>query len=221
MDARGAERMSAMPVAPFLSEFGSPVAARRDARFVPLGRGGGAGNAMGADAEPDRIEAARASGFASGEAAAKAALETRLAEQREAHARELVAARQAWVSGEAQRLAERLAASLGDLEARLADAASRALAPVLRAEVARQAIADLSAELELLLAKEAGIAVTISGSEDLIEALRGRLADELAGKALSVTYQPSNAPDVRVVAGQTILETRLGAWAAKIREALA
>ena len=56
---------------------------------------------------------------------------------------------------------------------------------------------------------------------NLLEALRVRIADQLAGKAGSVGYRTSDRPDVRIVAGQTVLETRLGAWAAKIEEALA
>ena len=56
----------------------------------------------------------------------------------------------------------------------------------------------------------------MTGPEDLLQALRG----ELSGKAWAATYLPSGEPDVRITAGQTILETRLGAWAAKIEEAL-
>jgi hypothetical protein len=215
--------MSAMPVAPFLSEFGSaaPVIAPRDAGFAPLGRGPAADGATHAVVAAERLEAARASGFASGEAAAEAALEARLAEQHEAHARELAAARLAWATGEAQRLADALASGLRDLEARIADAAARALVPILRAEVGRQAVDALGAELGLLLGRDGGVNLDISGPEDLIEALRAHLADGSAGKAVRVTYRPGGGPDIRIAAGETILETRLGAWAAKIEEALA
>ncbi len=215
--------MSAMPVAPFLSEFGSAAPARRDAPFVPFGsRGRSCGQLRArAETEADRIEAARASGFASGEAAAKAVLEATVAGLGEEHARELAAAREAWVRGEADKLAHQLAAGLKDLETRIADATARVLAPLLQAEVARQAIADLNSELARLLANAADVSLSISGPEDLLEALRVRLADQLAGKTVSVDYRQSEEPDVRIVAGQTVLETRLGVWAAKIREALA
>ena len=56
----------------------------------------------------------------------------------------------------------------------------------------------------------------MTGPEDLLQALR----EQLSGKACAATYLPSGEPDVRITAGQTILETRLGAWAAKIQEAL-
>ena len=214
--------MSAMPVAPFLSEFGIVATPRRDAPFLPFGREGGAASpGIPAETEADRIEAARASGFASGEAAAKAVLAATVAGLGEEHARELAAAREAWASGEADKLAHQLAAGLEDLETRLADATARVLAPLLQAEVARQAIADLNSELARLLGNAADVSLSISGPEDLLEALRGRLADQLAGKTVSVDYRQSEEPDVRIVVGQTVLETRLGVWAAKIEEALA
>jgi hypothetical protein len=56
----------------------------------------------------------------------------------------------------------------------------------------------------------------VTGPEDLLQALR----DQLAGKACAATYLPNSRADVRITVGQTILETRLGAWAAKIQEAL-
>jgi hypothetical protein len=214
--------MSAMPVAPFLSEFGVAAPSHRGGVFVPFAaEERSAGNAVRGESEADRIEAARASGFADGEAAARAALETMLAGLRETHARELVAAREAWVRAEADELARQLASGLEDIEMRIADTTARVLAPLLRAEVAKQAIADLHCELSQLLASGTEVSLTISGPEDLLEALRGRLVDQLAGKAASVGYRTSDGPDVRVVAGQTVLETRLGAWAAKIEEALA
>jgi hypothetical protein len=214
--------MSAMPVAPFLSEFGIPATARRDSPFVPFAvEGGAASTGIPAETEADRIEAARASGFASGEASARAALAATVAGLGEEHARELADAREAWVSAEADKLAHQLAAGLNDLEVRLTDATARVLAPVLQAEVAGQAIADLSSELARLLANAADVSLSISGPEDLLEALRARLADQLAGKTVSVDYRQSEEPDVRIVAGQTVLETRLGVWAAKIGEALA
>jgi hypothetical protein len=214
--------MSAMPVAPFLSEFGGAAPAHRDALFAPFGsEAGAAGNPTRAGSAVDRIEAARASGFASGEAAARAALEAAVVGLGEQHARELAAAREAWVRGEADKLAHQLAARLEDLETRIADATARVLAPLLQAEVARQAIADLNSELARLLANAADVSVSISGPEDLLEALRVRLADQLAGKTVSVDYRQSEGTDVRIVAGQTVLESRLGVWAAKIREALA
>lgn len=194
--------MSAVPAASYLMDFAGD------------GRRHGGGPAGAADIAA-RIEVARAGGFESGKAAASATLQARLEEQRAAFAGQLAAERKAWVEEEAHQLAQRLAASFAELEARIAEATARVLEPVLRAELRRQAIADLRADLELLTA-DAGIAVSVAGSEDLLQALRGALS----GGGRAVTYVPNGEPDLRITAGQTILETRLAAWAAKIEEAV-
>jgi hypothetical protein len=214
--------MSAVPAASYLTEFASDREGSASPAFVPFGRRESVSrSAASAETAARTIEAARASGFASGEAAAKAVLEARHAEDRETWARKLEAERQAWVRAEGEMLAQRLAAGLAEIETRVAQATARVLEPFLRAELRRQVIADLQAQLETLLARDAGISVTIAGPADLLEQLRERLAGRLAGNAGEVTYLPNGEPDVRIIAGRTILETRLGAWAARIAEAVA
>jgi len=194
--------MSAVPAASYLTEFG------RDGE-APLRRRNGEDTSA-------RIDAAHASGFESGKAAAMAALEARLEGERASFAQQRASERQAWVAEEAEKLAQRLSAGLGELEARIAETTARVLEAFLRAELRRQVIAALRADLEALLSQESGISVSVTGPEDLLQALR----DQLSGKACAATYLPNGEPDVRITAGQTILETRLGAWAAKIGEAV-
>ena len=194
--------MSAFPAASYLTEFGRDGEAslrRRDA-----------------DDTSARIDAAHASGFESGKAAAVAALEARLEAEQALFAQQRASERQVWVAEEAEKLAQRLSAGLGELEARIADTTARVLEPFLSAELRRQVIAALRVELEALLTKEPRISLSVTGPEDLLQALR----DQLAGKACTATHLPNAEPDVRITAGQTILETRLGAWAAKIQEVL-
>jgi len=209
--------MSAVPVASYLAEFGSGAdVGSGGPAWAPLGAGDGERGATAADVVSARIEAAQAAGFASGKAAAMAILDARLKDQRAEFERELTSEREAWVAGEAERLATRLTGGLGELEQRLAETTARVLEPFLRAELRRQAIADLRAELEVLLRKDAGIGISVAGPEDLLQALR----DRLSGTSCAVTYLANTEPDVRIAAGQTILETRLEAWAAKIAEAV-
>ena len=56
----------------------------------------------------------------------------------------------------------------------------------------------------------------ISGPADVLDAVRERLA----GKPVAVTYTTSADCDVRIVAGQATLETRLGDWLAQLNEAV-
>ena len=199
--------MSAVPAAAYLTEFGGEASLRRRH---------GEGSTASAGETSARIDAAHASGFESGKAAVMATLEARLEDQRAAFARQLASERQAWVAEEAEKLGARLSAGLGELEASIAETTARVLEPFLRAELRRQAIAALRADLEVLLTKEPGISVSVAGPEDLLQALR----DQLSGRACAATYLPSGEPDVRITAGQTILETQLGAWAAKMAEAV-
>ena len=197
--------MSAVPVASYLTEFGAGGdACRRCASAAP----------EAAEDAAARLEEAHARGLESGKAAAMALLDAKLEEQRAAFARQLASERQGWVAREADALAARLATGLRELEVRIADSAARVLAPILNAELRRQAIAQLRADLEVLLTRDPGLGIAISGPEDLLHPLR----EHLAGKACAVTYTVSAEPDVRIAVGPTVLETRLGAWAAKIEE---
>jgi len=170
------------------------------------------------DAAPQSRTAARDAAFqeglAKGKAAAEAELAQKLAEQKAAHERELASARQAWAGQEADKLAAQLAAGLAGIEARLAETAAHLLEPFLAAQLRRRAVADLADALNVLLVRDPAVAVSVSGAPDLIDALRARLA----GKLDHVTFQPGASSELRVAAGQTLIETRLAAWMAAVEE---
>lgn len=200
--------MSATPAAPYLTEFGS--GARRSALAI-VGR-----RLSDAEDAAARIAEAHASGVESGKASAMATMEGKLEEQRALFARQLAAEREAWAAQEGGKLAAQLTTGLLALEAQIADAAARVLAPFLEARLCHRAVADLRADLEVLLTRDASLSVSIAGPEDLLQALR----DQLSGKPCSVSYAANGACDVCITADQTILETRLAAWKAGIEEAV-
>jgi hypothetical protein len=210
MDARDAKRMSAIPAAPYLTEFGST----KGRPALALVRHDPASEEAYWAA---KLAEAHANGVESGKAAAMATFEAKLVEERARFAQQLAAERAAWAAQEGERLAGQLAAGQRAIETEIADAAARVLAPLLEARLCRQAIADLRGELEVLLAKDPGLGLSISGPKDLLEALRRELSDTRC----SVAYAASDACEVRVVADQTILETRLAGWKARIEEAVA
>ena len=130
-------------------------------------------------------------------------------------AAQLAAERQEWATGTGEELANRLLAAVQEFEGRVAETTARILKPFLAAELHRQAIAELQASLDMLMATDSGVSLSISGPADVLEALRG----QLSGKTATVTYTPSDDCDVRIVAGQAVLETRLKGWMAKLDEA--
>ena len=200
--------MSATPAAPYLTEFGS--GASRPA-LAMVGR-----RVSDAEDEAAKIAEAHARGFESGKAAAMATIEAKLQEQRSLFARQLAVEREAWAAQEGGKLAAQLTAGLRAVEAQIADATARVLAPFLEARLCHQAVADLRADLEILLAKDANLSLSLAGPEDLLQPLRKDLAD----KTCSVTYIANDECDVRMSADQTLLETRLAAWKTRIEEAV-
>jgi hypothetical protein len=166
-------------------------------------------------AEPARgkeIEQAFARGLEQGQASARASLEAKLDCQQKQFESALAAERQAR-QAEAAKFAAALAAGFVSLERTIADSVGRLLRPFLAARARAQAVADLRAALVALLGKEPGIALTITGPEPLLAALRDTLPEA------AIRYLANSDCEIRVTANETVLETRLGAWLAGLEEA--
>jgi hypothetical protein len=202
--------MSAAPIARYLLELDADDDTRpTPASWLSAGKSSTAGKAA-------MIDEAYAKGFESGKAAAETQMAARLEEREAAHREELSSARETWAQLESGTLAQQLARGLQELETRLAETTARILKPFLGAELQRRAIADLVESLTALRAQEKVATITISGAADLLEALRA----QLGGKVDNVDYRPSQSCDVHVTLGQTVLETRIGAWMARIEETM-
>jgi hypothetical protein len=163
-----------------------------------------------------RVAEAHAAGLEKGKAAALATAEAKLEEQRAQFQRQLALERAAWAAREGETLARQLEAGLRALEAQIADAVARLLAPLVEARLRHQAVAELRAELDALLTRDPRLSLSIAGPEDLLEVLRGLLSDQRC----SVSYVASDACDISVAADQTLLQTRLAGWKARIEEAV-
>ena len=201
--------MIAVPAARYLADFGADGDARAP-------RAGGAPVQNDSAAAAAKVDEAFARGIDDGRAAAESEFETKLEEQRAEFAAQLAAERQEWAAGTGEELANRLLAAVQEFESRVAETTARILKPFLAVELRRQAIEELQSSLDMLMATDSGVSLSISGPADVLEALRG----QLSGKAATVTYTPSDDCDVRIVAGPAVLETRLKGWMAKLDEAI-
>jgi hypothetical protein len=190
--------MSALPAAGYLIEFG--------AKGCP---------GAPADDTATRIEEAFARGSAEARAAARSECEAEVARRSEEFARQLAADRQAWAAETGDKLAGQLTAGLRTIEESIANSLANVLEPFLVAELRRQAIDELALIMRGLMSQEDGMTLEVSGPDDLLAALRERLA----GDGLKVRFAAAEGSDVRVHADQTIIETRLGIWLAKVKEA--
>jgi hypothetical protein len=202
--------MSAVPAARYLADFGTDgaTAGGHGGSGEPA-RNRGTGHAA-------KLEEDLARGIEAGRAAAQAEFDVKLEAQQRLFAQQLAAERQAWATGAGETLANGLLAGLQELEARIAETVARILKPFVAAQLHRQAIAELQAGLDVLTSASPGASLHVSGPEDILQVVR----EQLAGKTMAVTYAPSEDCDVRIVAGQAMLETCLKDWLAKLEEAV-
>jgi hypothetical protein len=198
--------MSAVPAARYLTDFG----AGGDARAQHAGVSVKTDTPAAA-----KLDEAFARGVDDGRAAAEAEFEAKLEEQRAEFDAQLAAERQEWATSIGEELANRLLGAVKEFEGRVAETTARILKPFVAAEFHRQAIGELQASLDALLATDSGVSLGISGPADVLEVLRQHLSDKTA----TVTYTQCDDCDVRIVAGQATLETRLKDWMAKLDEA--
>ena len=90
----------------------------------------------------------------------------------------LAAERQEWATSIGEELANRLLAAVKEFEGRVAETTARILKPFVAAELHRQAIAELQASLDALLATDSGVSLDISGPADVLEVLRQQLVGQ-------------------------------------------
>lgn len=206
--------MSITPLAQYLTDFGSDRDAGQPIRIeldAPADE-----EVLVATAEQLAAEVgqAHARGVEEGRAEAARDYEQKLAEQQSAFEAQLSRERQAWIADTGERLAGQLTTGLADLARSQADTTVQLLEPFLAARIREQALAEIRANLEVLLAKNDIVTIDVSGPEDLLEELRERLS----GTAATVSYTPGSAADVRIAVDQTVFETRIADWLAALRE---
>lgn len=201
--------MGAVPVAKFLIELNRDRPGHGPELPLPTAP------AQPTGANEAAVEDAYAHGFKDGKAKAWVEFDADMAAQRTKFEEEMAAARSAWAAEQGAALAGKIDAGLKDLEKTVSAAAARVLHPVLMEGVRRRAVEELVETIRLMLSKDEGVTLHISGPEDLLEMVR----NGLYGKTVAVVYAPNAECDVRVAAGKTFMETCLGSWAAKLKEA--
>ena len=192
--------MSAIPAAGYLVEFGA--------------RGSHPGGTAAETAA--RIDEAYARGVAEGKAAARGECEAEIKRRSEEMAQQLVGERAAWAAETGEKLAMQIAAAARGVEESVANSLAVVLKPFLIAELHGQALDELARIVRGLMTKDPGVSMEIVGPQDLLKTLQAKLGPD----ATNIRFSAGAGCDVRVTADQTVVETRLGAWVAKIEEAL-
>jgi hypothetical protein len=197
--------MSAVPVAYYLTELGQDPSRGRRIRQKP-----GISKAEADDAA--RLEAARAEGLQEGRASAEAEYERKLKEQIADAEAKLVEARETWVQEQGEALSNRITNSLTELEQHIGDQIARIIKPVLASQSQERALESLRETVDGILSKGGLRKVEVIGPEDLLAKMR----DKFEGTDAGVSYVTAPICDLKITVDETILETRIGAWAQAI-----
>lgn len=213
-------------LARYLKDFGTPP--RPQPAFMHNSTFGQAGDLSGealfdiSQAEPEiDVEAERAQAYAAGRAEAEEELTNRHHAEtdalRSAHAAELAELRKRLEQQAAAMVSERFALMAETLADLLAGQTAAVLAPVLDETMTRKAIADLATMIRAGIGGGEGITVTVKGPLHLFEQLKSHFEEA------PPVFRHLEASDLDLVAefGETVLVTRIAAWADTVRKVLA
>ena len=168
------------------------------------------------------VEAEREQAFAAGRAEAEAELgarhQTELEDLRKAHAAEIEALRDHLERHAAAMIAERFTTMTDGLADRVASQAANVLAPVLDEVLARQAVENLATMIRAGLPEGDGIVVTVKGPSNLFEQLKLQFEE---GAPMVLRHLEADDLDLAAEFGDTVLVTRMAAWADTVRRVLA
>jgi hypothetical protein len=157
---------------------------------------------------PQRLEQGRLLAFEEGRESSRRELEEERGKMRQAVEAEVAKAREKWVAEQGESLAGAHRAAFDSFEARCAQAVANILRPFTSELVIARVTEALVENLEVLFAGGGQAPFEISGPVELLDALR----EKFASRDAAVVFRPNELIDVRVVAGDTIIETQLGAW---------
>ena len=210
--------MMARPVAHYLEQFEKepepePVPQPgRGGDFAPIPLSPQDVSEAPADDSLLQLEAARESGRAEGLEAARREFAAELEQALQLHREQLAAARRKWSEEESTTLRASLTAGLTEMETRLAQSLSKVITPFVVDVLRKQMIEELTETIAVLIGSNETISIKIDGPADLLDFLRDKLAEVPA----RIEYEVTEGVDVSVRAEQTMIETQLSAWIARI-----
>lgn len=155
-------------------------------------------------------------GRADGVAIASAEYEVKLNELVEQHKRELVQTREHWDREFGASIWARMAEDFNSIREALAEDTARALVPFLGRQIEDQAVLKLVASVADVVSTEKATKLEVSGPEKLIEGFQAAFPDD----RLDVSYTKIEQSEIRIVVDQTVIETRLSEWMAKLESAV-
>lgn len=161
--------------------------------------------------EPDDTTDLIANARLAAAAETRAAADRQIERLRDEHEAALAAARRQWTEEFAAELSQRFAEAVGEIGERVCDSVGRVLLPFLGHELRDAASRALIAQIVPLFGGADGTLIRISAPDDIAETLR-----RVFPPGQAVEFVASETGEVRIVAGETVIETRIAHWADKL-----
>lgn len=146
-------------------------------------------------------------------AAAKIEYDALLEQQCAAFAARSIADRALWASDEGSRLGEQFHLALDRCMEGVQASIASILEPFVAHEILQSLLADFTTTLQTILADRQQPPIRLSGSRDLLEIIRSRLALE----NVTVSVADAAGIDVEAKIGSTLVETCMGEWMSRLR----
>ncbi|MFN3744309.1 MAG: hypothetical protein ACK4TL_06355 [Hyphomicrobiaceae bacterium] len=215
--------MMARPIHHFLKEFDSGEAPFQPPLPEPMPAPAVKAVTPALDTLAQRLQESYQQGVTAGRALEREAAEAQAAELAVDFERRLEDARSTFSAALADALAAELRAGIESARARLSSHVATVLVPFLRDGLTRAAIDSFVKELGNMIDTTEGLSVEVACPKEIIELLRERLGEAMAARGAppgSVRCIPGDAADIRVTLNETVIETRLADWLARLEGVL-
>jgi len=209
-DANGRTRPAEKPKVP--EPMAKPREIRRDPQPQPVPALKAAPAPTAEAPQANLLDAAYRRGYSAGLAEGNAGL----AEERVRSAVRLGEERARWSDQQAVAIVNGFSTACRELETNIASSVARILQSFLADAVRDKAVEALIEQISALTCSSPVPVFRISGPADLLERVRAQLE---TARRTGVEYQHADTLEIRVVADQTVIETQMQAWTARLKDA--
>lgn len=151
-----------------------------------------------------------------GHAAGVAEGDARVAEERVRSAIRLGEERAKWSDQQAVAIVSGFEAACREIETNIASSVARILLPFLADAVRDKAIGSLVEQIAALTGNSPVPVFKITGPSELLDLVKTQLE---TARRTGIEYEAAETFEVRVVADQTVIETKIAAWSDRLNEA--
>ncbi|SFI19360.1 hypothetical protein [Bradyrhizobium sp. cf659] len=151
-----------------------------------------------------------------GHAAGVAEGDARVAEERVRSAIRLGEERAKWSDQQAVAIVSGFEAACREIETNIASSVARILLPFLADAVRDKAIGSLVEQIAALTGNSPVPVFKITGPSELLDLVKTQLE---TARRTGIEYEAAETLEVRVVADQTVIETKIAAWSERLNEA--